>query len=476
MTSPAPQLARVLGRTQLLFIGVGAIIGSGIFVVPGPAAAQFAGPALIFSFLISACGCALAGLCYAELAAMYPQAGSAYTYSYHSFGRFAGWLVGWLLVLEYLFATSMLGVAWSGYFTSLLGTLDVHFPPELIRSPVSTDATGTVRIGAGLMDLPAIAILALTTAVALRNVQQSATVNAVITTIKVAVIVLVIVCGVWFVKPDNWTPFIPPNTGVWGEFGWSGVMRGAAVTFFVYLGFDTVSVAAQEARNPQRDVPFGIIGSLLLCTVLFMPMSLGLTGLTSYTTLNVPHPVAVAIAAAGAPLAWLRPIVEVGALVGMTSVLLVVLMAQSRILYAMAQDGLLPPALGRIHPRFRTPVIATVVVAIVASLMAAFLPITLLGQLVSLGALTAFAAVAGGVLVLRRTRPDAHRPFRTPLVPLVPIGAIVVCGIMMIGLPLATWLRFALWLGAGVALYLVYGRHGKRQEELRQSSTAAGAT
>lgn len=458
----APQLARVLGRTQLLAIGLGAIIGSGIFVVPGPAAAQFAGPAILFSFLISACGCALAGLCYAELAAMYPQAGSAYTYSYHGFGRFIGWLVGWLLILEYMFATAILGVAWSGYFTSLLANLGIHFPQELMRSPISTDASGAVHVGAGLVDLPAIAILALATAVALRNVQWSATVNAVITAIKIGVIVLVIVSGIWFIDPANWTPFVPPNTGVWGEFGWSGVMRGAGVIFFVYLGFDTVSVAAQEARNPQRDVPFAIIGSLLLCTVLFMPMSLVLTGLTPYTTLNVPHPVAVAIAAAGPSLQWLRPIVEIGALIGMTSVLLVVLMAQSRILYAMAQDGLVPPSLGRIHPKFRTPFTATIVVAIVAALMAALLPISLLGQLVSLGALTAFVAVAAGVLMLRRTRPDVHRPFRTPFVPLVPIGAIVVCGAMMIGLPAATWGRFALWLAVGVVLYLVYGRHNHR--------------
>lgn len=460
--APAPQLARVLGRTQLLAIGLGAIIGSGIFVVPGPAAAQFAGPSIVFSFLISAFGCALAGLCYAELAAMYPQAGSAYTYSYHGFGRFIGWLVGWLLILEYLFATAILGVAWSGYFTSLLANMGVSFPQELIRSPVSTDASGAVHIGAGLIDLPAVVILALTTAIALRNVQLSATVNAVITAIKIGVIVLVIGAGVWYINPDNWTPFIPPNTGVWGEFGWSGVMRGAAVIFFVYLGFDTVSVAAQEARNPQRDVPFAIIGSLLVCTVLFMPMSLILTGLVSYTELNVPHPVAVAIAAAGPSLSWLRPIVEVGALVGMTSVLLVVLMAQSRILYAMAQDGLVPPSLGRVHPKFRTPVTATVVVAIVAALMAALLPISLLGQLVSLGALTAFVAVAAGVLVLRRTKPDVHRPFRTPFVPIVPIGAIIVCGTMMIGLPAATWGRFALWLAIGVILYVTYGRHHRR--------------
>lgn len=463
-TTDAPQLARVLNRTQLLAIGLGAIIGSGIFVVPGPAAAQFAGPAIIFSFLIAACGCALAGLCYAELAAMYPQAGSAYTYSYHGFGRFIGWLVGWLLILEYMFATAILGVAWSGYFTSLLAHLDIQFPQALVRSPISTDASGAVQIGAGLVDLPAIAILALATAIALRNVQLSATVNAVITALKIGVIVLVILAGVWFIDVNNWKPFVPPNTGVWGEFGWSGVMRGAAVIFFVYLGFDTVSVAAQEARNPQRDVPFAIIGSLLVCTVLFMPMSLVLTGLTPYQTLNVPHPVAVAIAAAGPALSWLRPIVEIGALIGMTSVLLVVLMAQSRILYAMSRDGLVPPSLGRIHPSYRTPVTATIVVAIVAALMAALLPITLLGQLVSLGALTAFVAVAAGVLVLRRTRPDVPRPFRTPLVPLVPIGAIVVCGAMMMGLPAATWVRFGIWLALGVVLYLAYGRHGQRRD------------
>jgi APA family basic amino acid/polyamine antiporter len=289
-------------------------------------------------------------------------------------------------------------------------------------------------------------------------VQVSANVNAAITCRKVGVVLLVIVFGFRYVDPENWTPFIPPNTGNWGEFGWSGIVRGAAVTFFVYLGFDTVSVAAQEARNPQRDIPFGIIGSLLVCTAVFIPVSLVLTGLTSYKNLNVPHPVAVAVAAAGDHLAWLEPLVEIGAMIGMFSVLLVVLMAQARILYSMALDGLVPPIFGRIHPRFRTPVVGTILVAIIAALMAAFLPITLLGQLVSIGALLAFIAVAAGVLVLRRTRPDMPRSFRTPLVPWVPIGAIIVCGCMMIGLPLATWLRFAVWLALGLCIYALYGR------------------
>nr|WP_298718974.1 amino acid permease [uncultured Steroidobacter sp.] len=453
-----PQLARVLGRPQLLAIGLGAIIGSGIFVVPGPAAAQFAGPSLVVSFLLAALGCALAGLCYSELAAMYPVAGSAYAYSSLAFGRFIGWIVGWLLILEYMLATAMLGVGWSGYFTSLLMSAGVELPQEFIRSPISTDASGIVQIGAGIADLPAIAILAVATAVAARNVQVSANVNAAITCIKVGVVLLVIVFGFWYVDPDHWTPFIPPNTGNWGEFGWSGIVRGAAVTFFVYLGFDTVSVAAQEARNPQRDIPFGIIGSLLVCTAVFIPVSLVLTGLTSYKNLNVPHPVAVAVAAAGDHLAWLEPLVEIGAMIGMFSVLLVVLMAQARILYSMALDGLVPPIFGRIHPRFRTPVVGTILVAIIAALMAAFLPITLLGQLVSIGALLAFIAVAAGVLVLRRTRPDMPRAFRTPFVPWVPIGAIIVCGCMMIGLPLATWLRFAVWLALGLCIYALYGR------------------
>jgi basic amino acid/polyamine antiporter, APA family len=281
----------------------------------------------------------------------------------------------------------------------------------------------------------------------------------------------VIVFGMRYIDPDNWTPFIPPNTGTWGEFGVSGIIRGAAVTFFVYLGFDTVSVAAQEARNPQRDIPFGIIGSLAVCTALFIPMSLVLTGLTSYHNLNVPQPVAVAVAAVGPKLAWLQQLVEIGAMIGMFSVLLVVLMAQARILYSMALDGLVPPIFSRIHPRFRTPVAGTIIVAVVASVMSAVLPISLLGQLVSIGALLAFMAVAAGVVVLRRTMPDANRPFRTPFVPLVPIGAIIVCGYMARGLPPATWLRFGLWLALGVAIYVLYGRISRARRSARQPTT-----
>jgi basic amino acid/polyamine antiporter, APA family len=461
MSTTSPQLAKVLGRTQLLGLGIGAVIGSGIFVVPGPAAAQFAGPALVFSFMISALGCAFAGLCYAELATMFPLAGSAYSYSYRCFGRFVGWIVGWLLILEYVFATAILAVGWSGYFTSLLAHAGVPLPEAFTHAAIATDAAGLVQVGAGIINLPAIAILVIAASVALRNVQLSASVNAAITCMKVGVILLVILVGMWFIDTDNWHPFVPPNTGQWGEFGFSGIMRGAAVTFFVYLGFDIVSVAAQEARNPQRDVPFGIIGSLVVCSILFIPMSLVLTGLTSYHNLNVAQPVAVALEAVGPRLAWLPPIVEIGTMIGMFSVLLVILMAQARILYSMALDGLVPPIFGRIHPRFRTPVAGTVICAVVACLIAAFLPIGLLGQMVSLGALLAFIAVAVGVLVLRRTQPTAPRPYRTPFVPLIPIGAIAVCGFMILGLPSATWQRFGYWMLLGLVIYALYGRSSR---------------
>jgi APA family basic amino acid/polyamine antiporter len=422
----------------------------------------------VFSFIISAFACALAGLCYAELATMFPLAGSAYAYSYRSFGRLVGWIVGWLLVLEYLFATAIVAVGWSGYFTNLLAHYGVELPRALIRSPVSADAQGIMHFGAGILDFPAVCILTIAALIARRNVQLSASVNAVVTCIKVGIVLLVVVSGVWFVNPANWHPFVPPNTGRWGEFGFSGIVRGAAVTFFVYLGFDTVSVAAQEARNPQRDIPFAIIGSLAVCTCLFIPMSLVLTGLTSYRNLNVPQPVAVALEAAGPALTWLQPVVEIGAMVGMFSVLLVVLMAQSRILYAMAIDGLLPPIFGRIHHLFRTPSVGTGVVAAVAALIAALLPISLLVQMVSIGALLAFVAVAAAVLRLRRTLPNADRPFRTPFVPLVPAGAILVCGYMILGLPPATWLRFGLWLATGMSVYAIYGRRSRGQQRQLQ--------
>lgn len=433
----AEGLKPVLGRWQLLCLGIGAIIGSGIFVIPGPAA-QFAGPGIVVSFAIAALGCALAGLCYAELATMSPAAGSAYAYSSQAFGPLVGWVIGWLLILEYLFAAAIVAQACAGYALGLLSIEDS-----------SSQAV--------LQALLPLLVLLIVGYVSIRGVEQSAGAVSLIVLIKVGIILLVIVCGARFVNTTNWTPFIPKNTGNWGEFGWSGVLRAAGIVFYTYLGFDTVSVAAQEARNPQRDVPFALIGSLALCTVLFILMMSVVTGLVDFRELNVANPVAVALDAAGEPLRWLRPVVEVGAMIGMLSVLLVILMAQSRILFAMASDGLLPAPLARLHSTWKTPVVGTIVTVVIAAVLALAIPISVLGQMVSIGVLSAFIAVAFTVLIWRRQRPEATRPFRTPWVPLVPVGAILVCGYMAAGLPVTTWWRFGGWILLGLAVYWLYG-------------------
>lgn len=444
-TGGAPSSLRpVLGRWQLLAIGIGTIIGSGIFVIPGPAAAQFAGPAITLSFAIAALGCALAGLCYAELSAMFPSAGSAYAFSVRAFGPLAGWLVGWLLVLEYLFAGAIVAQSFAAYFTGLFSFLN----------PVAAHAM--------LLALPVI-ILGICALLAIRGIELSADIVAVLVVIKLGVIALVIAFGARYVNPQHWSPFVPPNTGHWGEYGWSGVVRAAGIVFYTYLGFDTVSVAAQEARDPQRDVPFALIGSLAICTVLFAPMMLVVTGLVDYHALNVANPVAVAIEAAGGKLHWLDKVVQIGATIGMVSVLIVVLMSQARILMIMAQDGMLPKALARVHARYKTPVVATVLTAVLAAILSAALPIALLGQMVSIGVLSAFIAVACAVLVWRRKYPLLARPFRTPWVPAVPIGAVLVCGYMAAGLPSATWGRFAAWVVLGLGIYGLYGRRVRRQ-------------
>jgi basic amino acid/polyamine antiporter, APA family len=435
-------LRPVLGRWQLLAIGIGTIIGSGIFVIPGPAAAQFAGPAITVSFAIAALGCALAGLCYAELSAMFPSAGSAYAFSVRAFGPVVGWLVGWLLILEYLFAGAIVAQSFAAYFSGLFSFSD----PAAAR--------------ALLLALPVI-ILGICALLAIRGVELSADIVAVLVVIKLGVIALVIVFGARYVNPQHWSPFVPPNTGRWGEYGWSGIVRAAGIVFYTYLGFDTVSVAAQEARNPQRDVPFALIGSLAVCTVLFAPMMLVITGLVDYHALNVANPVAVAIEATHGHLHWLDRVVQIGATIGMVSVLIVVLMSQARILMIMAQDGMLPAVLARVHVRHKTPVVATVLTAVLAAILSAVLPIALLGQMVSIGVLSAFIAVSCAVLVWRRKYPLLARPFRTPGVPAVPIGAVLVCGYMAAGLPPATWWRFAVWVVLGLAIYGLYGARGR---------------
>ena len=455
-------LKRALSGTNLVLLGIGAIIGAGIFVLTGTAAAQYAGPAVVFSFVLAGIACLFAGLCYAEFASMIPIAGSAYTYGYATMGELVAWIIGWDLILEYLFGASTVAVGWSGYFVSFLADWGIVLPPHLTNAPFTVEGTHTLVPTGYLVNLPAVFLIAMMTILLVIGIRESARFNNLIVFVKVTIVFLVIGFGFQFVNPSNWEPFVPPNEGTFGAYGWSGVVRAAGVIFFAYIGFDAVSTAAQEAKNPQKDMPVGILGSLAVYTVLYILMALVMTGLAHYTELNVPHPVSVAIAQAGPGLAWLEKAVNLGAIAGLASVVLVMLLGQPRIFYAMSRDGLLPPVFGKVHPRFQTPYITTIVTGVVAGVIAGLFPIGLLGELVSIGTLLAFVIVCAGVLVLRRTRPDIPRPFRTPLVPLVPILGILSCGMLMAGLPKDTWLRLIIWMAIGIVIYFAYGRRHSR--------------
>ena len=449
---------RALGAANLTALGVGGIIGAGIFVLTGQAAAQYAGPSIALSFVLSAIGCTFSGLCYAEFASMIPIAGSAYTYAYATLGEVVAWIIGWDLILEYLFGASTVAVGWSGYVVSFLKDLGITIPAALSNAPLQYGpATGWQANGA-IINLPAMFVIALMSTLLVIGISKSSGFNNVIVFIKICVILLFIGFGLAHVNVQNLTPFIPENTGEFGHYGWSGILRGAGVIFFSYIGFDAVSTAAQEARNPQRDMPIAILGSLIISTVLYICVVLVLTGIVPYQQLNVPDPIAVGVDAAGAGLRWLRPFIKIGAIAGLTSVILVLLLGQPRIFYSMARDGLLPSRFAAIHPRFRTPYLTTIVSAIAAMLFAGLFPISILGELVSIGTLLAFVIVCIAVPVLRHTRPDLPRPFKTPLVPLVPILGVLTSLVQMIALPIDTWLRLLVWLLIGFIIYFTYGR------------------
>jgi APA family basic amino acid/polyamine antiporter len=436
-------LKRALRAFDLTLLGIGAIVGAGIFVLTGVAAARYAGPAITLSFVVAGFACAMAALCYAEFAAMIPVAGSAYSYSYATMGELVGWIIGWDLILEYAVGAAAVAVGWSGYLNVILRGMGIPLPDAVTHAPGA---------GGGIIDLPALLIVLMISGVLYVGISESARLNSIIVVIKLFAIAVVIAGGLFFVRPANWLPFAP--------FGWSGVMKGAAVIFFAYIGFDAVSTAAEEVIDPNRDLPIGILASLFVCTVLYIVVAGVLTGMVPAHLIDVKAPLASAFVIRGLNfVAW---IVSAGAVAGLSSVLLVLLLGQSRIFYAISRDGLLPAAFSKVHPRFRTPYIPTVLTAIAVGMTAAFLPIQEIAELTNIGTLFAFVLVCLGVWILRRAEPGIDRPFRTPLVPLVPLLGIIFCLYLMASLPGVTWLRFFVWMGAGFVVYFGYGRFHSR--------------
>ncbi|HET6545742.1 MAG TPA: amino acid permease [Rhodanobacteraceae bacterium] len=462
------ELKRTLGPWALIALGIGAIIGTGIFVLTGVAAANNAGPALALSFILAGAVCALAALCYAEFSAMIPVSGSAYSYAYATMGEFIAWFIGWNLVLEYLVSMSAVAVGWSGYMVPLLRHVGIVIPEAFTNSPlVKGTGTFSVETTGAIINFPAVFICLAITALCYVGIRQSSTVNIWIVAIKLTVIFLFIAFGIGYITPDNWHPFIPDRIcdGAAmvtsqckpGHFGWFGVVEGASIIFFAYIGFDAVSTAAQEAKNPQRDMPIGIIASLLICTTLYIAVALVLTGMIPFAQLNVPHPVGYAVEQIPALRSWLAPLVELGALAGLSSVILVMMIGQPRIFYAMSKDGLLPEMFARVHPRFRTPHVSTVITGVVAAILAGLLPIDILAELTNIGTLLAFMTVCIALPILRRTRPDLPRPFKTPLPRTTATLGAAGCLYLIYGLPIDTWIRLVIWTFIGFVIYLAYG-------------------
>lgn len=460
-------LKRTLGPINLILIGVGLTLGAGLFSITGLAAANHSGPAVTLSFVIAALGCGFAALCYAEFASMIPVAGSAYTYSYATMGELFAWIIGWDLVLEYSVGCATVAISWSQYLTKFLASLHIYLPPQLTLSPFETAKLADGSTVHGIINIPAALVVVLMTAILIRGTKGSAIVNGIIVFLKVGVVLVFIALGWQYIDPANYHPYIPQNTGTFGQFGWSGVLRGAGLVFFVFIGFDAVAASAQETKKPARDLPIGIIGSLVVCTVLFGLFGHVMTGLANYKEFaNSGAPVAIAIEKT--PYAWLSQAIILAILIGYTSVILIDLMAQSRMFYSISKDGLLPKMFSDVHAKFKTPYKSNIILCLFIGLFAAFVPMNVVGEMTSIGTLLAFLMVCVGILILRKTDPEAKRPFRVPLVPLIPILGILTCIAMMVFLPWETWLRLAVWLIIGLAIYFWYG---KKNSKLREKET-----
>ena len=460
-------LRKSLGCVDLTLIGIGGIIGAGIYVLTGQAAARYAGPAVVLSFCIAAVSCAFAALCYSELAAIIPSAGSAYSFGTASLGPLIGFLLGWDLQLEYLFGAATVAVGWAGYFSSLLRDIGAPLPRALASAPFARDHAGAWHATGGALNLPAALIVVAATLLQVRGVKESARFNNAVVALKVGVLLLFLCAGFGFVRSANYTPFIPDARGP-GEFGVGGVLRGSSVVFFSFIGFDAISTAASEAVHPQRDVPRATLVSLAVCTLLYVATARVITGLVPFSQLDVPDPIAVAVDALPPALLWLRAVVKVGALLGLTSVIMVLVMGQARIFFAMADDGLLPPVFARVHPVYHTPHVTTLATGALAAAVAALLPVDVLGEMVSIGTLAAFVVVCVGVVVLRRTRPALHRPFRVPGAPWVPALGAAVALLQILALPPETWLRLVAWMAAGLAVWFGYSKRRAKPWEERQ--------
>lgn len=450
-------LKRHLGPIHLTAIGIGAIIGAGIFVITGQAAASYAGPSIVISFMIAALICLLTGLCYAELSSLIPISGGSYSYSYVAMGEFPAWLVGWTITAQYIVASATVAVGWSGYFISFLSDFGLALSPVLTEAPLSYSPETGWNFTGSIINLPAICLIAFIAGMIAVGIRAVSYLNNAMVFIKIATIIVFIAIGIGFINRENWSPFIPDNTGIFGQFGWSGILRAAGLTFFAYIGFDAVSTLAQDAKNPQKDLPIGILGSLIICTIAYIVTSLVLTGVVSYTQLGVPDPMSVALQVMGPKFFWFKLIIKFAILAGLASVVLVVLLGQTRVFYAMSRDGLLPAQFAKVHHRLRTPVFASIVTGVLAMAIGGLLPVNVLGEIVSMMTLFLFAIVCLGVLILRKTHPEYKRPFKVPFVPLVPLLAIVACLGQMCFIPMASWIQFMSWLILGLCVYFLYG-------------------